>query len=50
MKTYLKPEIQETLFETLQLLSVSGGDFNLYDTEGDNPFDAAPPFSRFSYE
>ena len=45
MKTYIKPEI-ETSTELVpdQLLAVSG--MKLFEGEGDNPFDAAPPFLR----
>jgi len=46
MHPYQKPEISEALLQPLHLLAASNGAFNLFDTEGDNPFDAAPPFFR----
>lgn len=46
MKPYPKPEIKATQLQPLHLLAASGKAFNLFDTEGDNPFDAAPPFFR----
>ena len=46
MKPYSKPEIKATQLQPLHLLAASGKAFNLFDTEGDNPFDAAPPFFR----
>lgn len=46
MKTYIKPTVSTLLLQPLQLLATSGNAFNLFNTEGDNPYDAAPPFFR----
>ena len=46
MKTYIKPTASTFRLQPLQLLAASGNAFSLFDTEGDNPYDAAPPFSR----
>ena len=44
MKTYIKPElITSTVIQSIHLLAASNS-FNLFDFEGDYPFDAAPPF------
>ena len=47
MKTYIKPElITAAALQPVGLLAASNGGLNLFQSEGDYPFDAAPPFHR----
>ena len=43
-KQYEAPCVNVTEVAMLHLLAASSNGFNLFEFEGDHPFDAAPPF------